>query len=362
MGAVKGNMTMSFAYNSDGLRVAKTVNGVTTYYVYDGTLLIAEYTDTKAIIYIYDANGSPIGFKCRKSSYADDTWDVYFYEKNLQGDIVAVYSSSGVKLVGYDYNAWGITTKSYSNGGASTTVVNNNLTYRGYYYDADLSMYYLQSRYYDPVVCRFISPDALGYLGANGDLTSYNLYAYCSNNPVNYVDNTGEFPIAASIGTFLLTSTAIFIVAVTSMCVKYTSSNSNETNSIDDLFTIAITDNDSNNVRNYTVYALKNPNTGEIKYVGRTKNPVARESAHRSSLFRGHLVFCILEDGLSKYEARGLEQYYMILYHTVNTSNPMNNQINGIASSNPNRFAYFNATLKYLDNRISNEFLNWAGI
>lgn len=54
-------------------------------------------------------------------------------------------------------------------------------------------MYYLQTRYYDPAICRFISPDALGYLGANGDLTGYNLYAYCSNNPVNYIDPSGHW-------------------------------------------------------------------------------------------------------------------------------------------------------------------------
>ena len=65
-------------------------------------------------------------------------------------------------------------------------------------------MYYLQTRYYDPAICRFISPDELGYLGANGDLTGYNLYAYCSNNPVNYADPTGNFSICSMIlgGTF----------------------------------------------------------------------------------------------------------------------------------------------------------------
>ena len=54
-------------------------------------------------------------------------------------------------------------------------------------------MYYRQSRYYDAKICRFISPDAIGYLGANEDLISYNLYAYCDNNPVTRVDYDGEF-------------------------------------------------------------------------------------------------------------------------------------------------------------------------
>ena len=85
IGAVKGSNTMSFSYNDIGLRISKTVNGVTTHYIYDGDLLLSEYTDTQAIVYIYDANDSPIGFKYRSSSYENDTWDIYWYEKNLQG-------------------------------------------------------------------------------------------------------------------------------------------------------------------------------------------------------------------------------------------------------------------------------------
>ena len=68
--------------------------------------------------------------------------------------------------------------------GTSTTIL--------VYTDADLEMYYLQSRYYDAKICRFISPDSVEYLGANGDLMSYNLYAYCSNNPVMFRDDSGH--------------------------------------------------------------------------------------------------------------------------------------------------------------------------
>ncbi|MBQ7389734.1 MAG: hypothetical protein IJW02_01355 [Clostridia bacterium] len=186
--ATKGAKSMSFAYNSDGLRISKTVNGVARSYVYDGELLVAEYTDSETIVYIYDAYDSPIGFKCRTSSYASDTWDVYWYGKNLQGDIISVYSSTGTVLVNYKYNAWGATTKTYSNNGLNTTADKNNLTYRGYYYDSDLGLYYLQSRYYDPNTCRFINADSALYHSILG----YNMFAYCGNNPVNYYDPTGE--------------------------------------------------------------------------------------------------------------------------------------------------------------------------
>ena len=69
----------------------------------------------------------------------------------------------------------------------------NPFRYRSYYYDTETGFYYLNARYYDPQIKRFISPDTFDNLGANGDLNSYNLYAYCSNNPVMYVDPTGEF-------------------------------------------------------------------------------------------------------------------------------------------------------------------------
>ncbi len=162
--------------------------------MYDGNILVAEYTDSDTIVYIYDANDTPIGFKYRANSYEADVWDVYWYGKNLQGDVLYVYNASGTKLISYTYNAWGNTTVSYLNGGASTTAVKNNLTYRGYYYDSDLGMYYLQTRYYDAKICRLISPDTSSVLTASPTaLTDKNLFAYCDNNPVMRVDKDGEF-------------------------------------------------------------------------------------------------------------------------------------------------------------------------
>ena len=103
-----------------------------------------------------------------------------------------MYNDVGVKLVSYVYDAFGNATITYHNGGASTTVVNNPFRYRGYYYDTDLGMYYLQTRYYDPVIGRFISPDS--YASTGTGLLGCNMYAYCENNPVMYVDPTGESP------------------------------------------------------------------------------------------------------------------------------------------------------------------------
>ena len=91
----------------------------------------------------------------RSFTYANGVYDVYFFEKSLQGDILAVYSAEGVKLISYEYDAWGSFTTTYHNGGENTSAVNNRFTYRGYYYDSNLGMYYLNARYYDQNTRRF---------------------------------------------------------------------------------------------------------------------------------------------------------------------------------------------------------------
>ena len=76
----------------------------------------------------------------------------------------------------------------------------NPFRYRGYYYDQESGLYYLQNRYYDPVVGRFISPEPNVYAGgfdSGAGLSRYNVYAYCVNNPVNFSDPTGEFILTA---------------------------------------------------------------------------------------------------------------------------------------------------------------------
>ena len=183
---------MSFTYNDEGIRTSKTVNGVTTNYYYQGSLLYAEETNSQIIVYFYDENGAPVGFMYRGADYGENVWDVYAYEKNIQGDIVAVYdAATGTKLISYYYNAWGDYWVTYHNNGYSTTATKNPYKYRGYYYDNNLGLYYLQTRYYDANTCRFINAD--GYISTGQGIIGYNMFAYCNNNPVMYVDYTGEF-------------------------------------------------------------------------------------------------------------------------------------------------------------------------
>ena len=155
-----GSNTYSFTYNADGIRTSKTKNGVKTTYFISGSRIVAEETNNNFTFYLYDSAGAPIGFKYHAASYAEDVWDIFWYEKNLQGDIVAVYNKAGTKLVSYAYDAWGNFTVSYHNGANSSSVAAKNpFKYRGYYYDADLGFYYLGSRYYDSYTGRFINAD-----------------------------------------------------------------------------------------------------------------------------------------------------------------------------------------------------------
>ncbi len=135
---------MSFTYNDEGIRTSKTVNGVKHTYHLNGSQIISEQWEDKLLVYIYDASGSPIGMMYRTTSYEAEDFDVFWFEKNMQGDVIAVYNESGTKLAVYTYDAWGNHTVSYTNDGGSTGVQYNPFRYRGYYYDFDLGMYYLQ--------------------------------------------------------------------------------------------------------------------------------------------------------------------------------------------------------------------------
>ena len=125
----------------------------------------------------------------RTNSMAEGTFYTYLFEKNLQGDIIAVYNTSGTKLVSYVYDAWGnVTVTNHNVSGTNSGARHNPFRYRGYYYDTETGYYYLQSRYYNPKWGRFINADSCLY----NSLIGFNLFAYCENNPVNYYDPHGD--------------------------------------------------------------------------------------------------------------------------------------------------------------------------
>ena len=112
---------------------------------------------------------------------------LYYYVLNAQGDVVCIVNSSRNTVASYTYDPWG---KIISSSGTLADV--NPLRYRGYYYDSETGFYYLQSRYYDPEIGRFINADSYASTDATG-LLSTNMFAYCENDPVNRSDPTGEF-------------------------------------------------------------------------------------------------------------------------------------------------------------------------
>ena len=178
----------SYTYNINGMRTSKTVGGITKTFILDGDRLIAEkWSDDTAIYYVYNANGIA-GFVYNGIPYV--------YQKNVFGDIVAIYNNAGGKVAGYRYNAYGecyiYNPELTANSNGSTIAEINPFRYRGYYYDTESGLYYLQSRYYDPAMGRFINADTIDYIDPES-INGINLYAYCVNNPVMRVDPVGHF-------------------------------------------------------------------------------------------------------------------------------------------------------------------------
>ena len=180
----KGSNTLNFAYNESGLRTEKTVNGVTHSYVWQGSKLAADITGEYALYFHYDSADDVIGF----TRTANGTDTEYFYVKNFQGDILKVITATGTEAAAYTYDAWG---KLLTSTGDLAEV--NPIRYRGYYYDTETGLYYLQSRYYDPEVGRFINSDAYATTNITNLLAS-NAFLYCYNCPTCYADDSGEDP------------------------------------------------------------------------------------------------------------------------------------------------------------------------
>lgn len=171
-----------YLYNSDGIRTFKMVGTTVTNYTLEGDKVVHETNGTDEFWYYYDESGNLVSFELNGTSY--------YYVKNLQGDIIAITDDSGNKVVEYTYDSWG---KLISTTGtlAETVGVKNPYRYRGYRYDTETCLYYLQSRYYDPEIRRFINADS--YVDTGDTVLSTNMFAYCENDAVNGYDPSGEY-------------------------------------------------------------------------------------------------------------------------------------------------------------------------
>ena len=167
------------AYNTSGIRTKRVSEDTTYRYYYAGGKLMRMTWGTNTIDFFYDASGLPYAMKYNGTAY--------YYITNLQGDVMRIVDASQNIVTSYDYDPYG---KVIS---ATGTLANiNPLRYRGYVYDQETGFYYLQSRYYDPVIGRFLNAD--GLMSTTQKVLGHNMFAYGYNSSVNCVDPTGCCP------------------------------------------------------------------------------------------------------------------------------------------------------------------------
>ena len=154
--------------------------GVKTNYYYDSNKnLIALVKGNDTLLFYYDSDGSATSFSYNGT--------MYFYVKNLQGDVIRIIDLAGTEVASYVYDAWG---NIKDTKGEPTIREINPIRYRGYVYDTETSLYYLQSRYYDPFTGRFLNADDTHYIMFPSLMA--NLYTYCDNNAISNTDTNGK--------------------------------------------------------------------------------------------------------------------------------------------------------------------------
>ena len=195
-----------YTYNGNGQRTQKKYT-----YIPANNEIVAQVATSEIVNYTYDHSGRLIHEQTSRTLNSGETssssiaylYDcntiigmvhngaTYYFERNIQGDVVGVYDSTGTKVVTFKYDAFGRCTVS----GNSTLAQWCKIRYRGYYYDTETGLYWVQTRYYNPDWCRWISPDSISYLDPQSPL-GLNLYLYCGNDPINYVDPSGHSLVA----------------------------------------------------------------------------------------------------------------------------------------------------------------------
>ena len=178
----------TYTYNANGIRTSKTVNGVKHTYTLDGTKILSETWDSNTLIPLYDNEESVCGIV-----YNDTP---YYFIKNLQGDVIAIVDKDANTVAKYSYDAWGAITSAVTYTELTENVdiaAINPFRYRCYYYDEEIEMYYLQSRYYNAYIGRFVNADKAKYVAKSGTILGAELYAYCENNAVCRTDTLGTF-------------------------------------------------------------------------------------------------------------------------------------------------------------------------
>ena len=182
----------SYTYDENGIRSSKTVNGTTTTFTTKDGVILSQTDGTNTMYFQYDSSGNPAGFLYNGAQY--------FYLTNQMGDVIGITDNTGALIATYTYGAWGdvlsVTPATAGNTTQLAIANTNPLRYRGYYQDQETGYYYLQSRYYDSYVSRFINADNIIISRIiKSETAGTNLFAYCYNSSPSYEDSTGQFTL-----------------------------------------------------------------------------------------------------------------------------------------------------------------------
>ena len=209
---VQGVNNIAYTYDVNGFRNFKTVNNNTTTYYWLNGSLGGQKTGEEYLLFLHDETGTIYGFVLKNGTQEE----TYYYDFNLQGDVVGIIDTAGTKVVEYSYDVWGVPL-TVTGTLADTIGQKNPIRYRGYYYDSETGFYYLNTRYYDPEIGRFLNADSA--IGQMGNVQGTNMFAYCFDNPVNMSDSTGNRAVA-SIGVSVIRNVAaVAAVAVVACAV-----------------------------------------------------------------------------------------------------------------------------------------------
>ena len=202
----KGRQLKSYAgntytYNANGIRTSRTFYGDKHDFILDGSKILREcwmYNNSTGkydavIETIYDNEDNVCGIIYNGTPY--------YFQKNLQGDVIAITNSSGTVVVRYTYDAWGKIIGTYDDTLDAISLL-NPYRYRSYFYDHDTGLYYLQSRYYDPETGRFLNGDSAETVTMSGEILQHNMYAYCECDPINNIDSNGAISWARILSIF----------------------------------------------------------------------------------------------------------------------------------------------------------------
>ena len=180
----KNNKTSYLYYDEEGYLIKKIDgNNKVTNFVYENGNLLYLKKDNDELDFFYDENNFLYGFILNKSN-------IYYYLRDIFNNILGILDCQGEIIVSYEYDAFGNIIKTEDLSSIQLGIL-NPFKYKGYYYDEEIELYYLISRFYDANIGRFISPDSIDYLKLTS-INGLNLYIYCGNDPLNRIDVTGH--------------------------------------------------------------------------------------------------------------------------------------------------------------------------